>query len=69
MLVLCTSYKQASELKNKLYPKFLKKDTNLYVHERGRSKNSILRAFKNKPGSVIILGCTKAGKYGFDSPF
>ena len=40
MLVLCTSYKQASELKNKLYPKFLKKDANLYVHERGRSKNS-----------------------------
>ena len=54
MLVLCTSYKQASELKNKLYPKFLKKDTNLYVHERGRSKNSILRSFKNNPGSVLI---------------
>ena len=66
MLVLCTSYKQASELKNKLYPKFLKKDTNLYVHERGRSKNSILRAFKNNPGSVLIG--TMAFWEGIDLP-
>ena len=66
MLVLCTSYKQASELKNKLYPKFLKKDTNLYVHERGRSKNSILRAFKNNPASVLIG--TMAFWEGIDLP-
>ena len=66
MLVLCTSYKQASELKNKLYPKFLKKDANLYVHERGRSKNSILRAFKNNPASVLIG--TMAFWEGIDLP-
>ena len=54
MLVLCTSYKQASDLKNNLYSRFLSRDANLYVHEKGRSKNSILRAFRNNPGSVLI---------------
>jgi len=54
MLVLCTSYKQASELKNRLYSKFIGSKTNLYVHERGRSKNSLLRSFKNSPGSILI---------------
>jgi len=66
MLVLCTSYKQASELKNRLYPKFLKENANLYVHERGRSKNSILRAFKKNPGSVLIG--TMAFWEGIDLP-
>ena len=66
ILVLCTSYKQASELKNILNPKFIKKDENLYVHERGRSKNSILRAFKNNPGSVLIG--TMAFWEGIDLP-
>ena len=54
MLVLCTSYKQASDLKNNLYSRFLSRNANLYVHEKGRSKNSILRAFRNNPGSVLI---------------
>ena len=54
MLVLCTSYKQAAQLKNALAPKFKSNNKDLFVHERGRSKNSLIRSFKSKEGAVLV---------------
>ena len=54
MLVLCTSYKQASQIKNILKPKFAKINRKIFVHEKGRSKNSLVRAYKNTESSVLV---------------
>ena len=54
MLVLCTSYKQASQLKHRLSPKFKNINKQLLVHEKGRSRNSLIRAFKESKDSVLI---------------
>jgi len=66
MLVLCTSYKQASQIKNRLKPKFSKINKKLLVHERGRSKSSLIRAYKGSKGSVLIG--TMAFWEGIDFP-
>ena len=54
MLVLCTSYKQASQIKNILKPKFSKINQKIFVHEKGRSKNSLIRAYRNTKNSVLV---------------
>jgi len=54
MLVLCTSYKQASQIKNILKPKFSKINRKIFVHEKGRSKNSLVRAYRNTENSVLV---------------
>ena len=66
MLVLCTSYKQASQIKNKLKPQFSKINKKLLVHEKGRSKNSLIRAYKSSNASVLIG--TMAFWEGIDLP-
>ena len=66
MLVLCTSYKQASQIKNKLKPKFSKLNKKLLVHEKGRSRNSLIRAYKSSKNSVLIG--TMAFWEGIDLP-
>ena len=66
MLVLCTSYKQASQIKNRLKPQFSKINKKLLVHEKGRSKNSLIRAYKSSTKSVLIG--TMAFWEGIDLP-
>ena len=66
MLILCTSYKQASQIKNKLKPKFSKFNKRLLVHEKGRSRNSLIRAYKSSKSSVLIG--TMAFWEGIDLP-
>ena len=66
MLILCTSYKQASQIKNKLKPKFSKLNKKLLVHEKGRSRNSLIRAYKSYKNSVLIG--TMAFWEGIDLP-
>ena len=65
-MILCTSYKQASQLKDRLSPKLKTIKTNLLVHEKGRSKNSLLRSFRRIDGSVLIG--TMAFWQGIDLP-
>ncbi len=66
MLVLCTSYKQASQIKNRLKPQFSKINRRLLVHEKGRSKSSLIRAYKGSKDSVLIG--TMAFWEGIDLP-
>ena len=66
MLVLCTSYKQASQLKNRLKSKFSKKQKKILVHEKGRSKNALIRAYRNSESAVLIG--TMAFWEGIDFP-
>ena len=66
MLVLCTSYKQASQIKNRLRSRFSKINKRLLVHEKGRSKSSLIRAYKGSKNSVLIG--TMAFWEGIDLP-
>ena len=66
MLVLCTSYKQASQIKNRLKPKFSQKNRKIFVHEKGRSKNSLIRDYRNTENAVLIG--TMAFWEGIDFP-
>ena len=54
ILVLCTSYRQASQLKDKLSSKLKNIGTQLLVHEKGRSRNSLIRAFRESENAILI---------------
>ena len=66
MLILCTSYKQAAQLKDKLSSEFKIKNKRLLVHEKGRAKNSLIRAFKKSKDAVLVG--TMAFWEGIDFP-